>query len=293
MRPLPGLPGRHAGLRRRLADQRAGPAPAGADGRRHGHARDRPAPRARPGSRWRGPTSRAWRSSSTRPGGCRSTPRRRWSRGSASTTSSSSTRAPTPADLATPWRAAGQPVPASAPQDVEVRPRRRLRPRARPARAARRLPPAGRRRRRRAGAAAGARRRLDARQQGPAGHPADAAPGRQGLGLRGDQLPARPARRLARRTSSTSSGRSPGSASTSRSTAGTRRTSRSPAARPAATSPRSPRSRPNDPECQPGFEDADTSVQVAVPHYGVYDFAGCDRAARRRADARPVPRARG
>ncbi|MCW2795658.1 alpha/beta hydrolase [Nocardioides sp.] len=25
---------------------------------------------------------------------------------------------------------------------------------------------------------------------------------------------------------------------------------------------------------QPGFEDVDTSVQVAVPHYGVYDFAG-------------------
>jgi len=31
---------------------------------------------------------------------------------------------------------------------------------------------------------------------------------------------------------------------------------------------------PNTPEWQPGFEDADTSVQVAVPHYGVYDFAG-------------------
>jgi acetyl esterase/lipase len=30
----------------------------------------------------------------------------------------------------------------------------------------------------------------------------------------------------------------------------------------------------NDPEYQPGFEDADTSVQAAVPHYGVYDFAG-------------------
>ncbi|WP_028644435.1 alpha/beta hydrolase [Nocardioides sp. URHA0020] len=30
----------------------------------------------------------------------------------------------------------------------------------------------------------------------------------------------------------------------------------------------------NDPEYQPGFEDADTSVAVAVPHYGVYDFAG-------------------
>ena len=27
-------------------------------------------------------------------------------------------------------------------------------------------------------------------------------------------------------------------------------------------------------EWQPGFEDADTSVQVAVPHYGIYDFAG-------------------
>ena len=31
---------------------------------------------------------------------------------------------------------------------------------------------------------------------------------------------------------------------------------------------------PNDPDFQPGFEDADTTVQVAVPHYGVYDWAG-------------------
>jgi len=31
----------------------------------------------------------------------------------------------------------------------------------------------------------------------------------------------------------------------------------------------------NDPAYQPGFENADTSVAVAVPHYGVYDFAGC------------------
>jgi acetyl esterase/lipase len=30
----------------------------------------------------------------------------------------------------------------------------------------------------------------------------------------------------------------------------------------------------NDPAWQPGFEDVDTSVQVAVPHYGVYDVAG-------------------
>ncbi len=31
---------------------------------------------------------------------------------------------------------------------------------------------------------------------------------------------------------------------------------------------------PNAPEFQPGFEDADTAVQVAVPYYGVYDWAG-------------------
>ncbi|WAJ44052.1 alpha/beta hydrolase [Mycobacterium sp. Aquia_216] len=29
---------------------------------------------------------------------------------------------------------------------------------------------------------------------------------------------------------------------------------------------------PNDPQFQPGFEDADTQVDVAVPFYGVYDF---------------------
>ncbi len=31
---------------------------------------------------------------------------------------------------------------------------------------------------------------------------------------------------------------------------------------------------PGDPEYQPGFEDVDTSVQAAVPFYGIYDFAG-------------------
>lgn len=30
---------------------------------------------------------------------------------------------------------------------------------------------------------------------------------------------------------------------------------------------------PDDPAFQPGFEDADTSVRAAVPHYGVYDIA--------------------
>ena len=29
---------------------------------------------------------------------------------------------------------------------------------------------------------------------------------------------------------------------------------------------------PDDPEFQPGFEEADTSLQAAAPHYGVYDF---------------------
>jgi acetyl esterase/lipase len=30
---------------------------------------------------------------------------------------------------------------------------------------------------------------------------------------------------------------------------------------------------PGDPAFQPGFEDADTSIQACVPHYGAYDFA--------------------
>ncbi len=39
-------------------------------------------------------------------------------------------------------------------------------------------------------------------------------------------------------------------------------------------SPHRPRAlTPNDPVWQPGFEDADTSVQAAIPHYGVYDVA--------------------
>lgn len=31
---------------------------------------------------------------------------------------------------------------------------------------------------------------------------------------------------------------------------------------------------PNDPEYQPGFEEVDTTVQAAVPHYAVFDIAG-------------------
>ncbi|OBH47156.1 alpha/beta hydrolase [Mycobacterium mantenii] len=33
---------------------------------------------------------------------------------------------------------------------------------------------------------------------------------------------------------------------------------------------------PNDPQFQPGFEDADTRVQAAVPFYGIYDFTQFD-----------------
>jgi acetyl esterase/lipase len=33
---------------------------------------------------------------------------------------------------------------------------------------------------------------------------------------------------------------------------------------------------PNDPQFQPGFEDADTSVRAAVPFYGLYDFTSND-----------------
>jgi acetyl esterase/lipase len=49
---------------------------------------------------------------------------------------------------------------------------------------------------------------------------------------------------------------------------------------------------PGDPEYQPGFEDADTSVQAAVPHYGVYDLAadGGSRKARMMRDTFLAPR---
>ena len=50
---------------------------------------------------------------------------------------------------------------------------------------------------------------------------------------------------------------------------------------------------PNDPEYQPGFEDADTSVQAAVPHYGVYDFAGATGGRAAQLHARPLPGAEG
>lgn len=49
---------------------------------------------------------------------------------------------------------------------------------------------------------------------------------------------------------------------------------------------------PEEKEWQPGFEGADTSVQVAVPHYGVYDFAGATglKSARQMRDGFLAPR---
>ena len=48
----------------------------------------------------------------------------------------------------------------------------------------------------------------------------------------------------------------------------------------------------DDPDYQPGFEGADTSVAVAVPHYGVYDFAASTglRSAERMRDGFLAPR---
>ena len=74
------------------------------------------------------------------------------------------------------------------------------------------------------------------------------------------------------RTSSTSSGRWRGSRSTSPSTEAIRTSWRSRAVRRAGTSRALAALTPNEPEWQPGFEDADTSVVAAVPIYGRYDW---------------------
>jgi acetyl esterase/lipase len=48
---------------------------------------------------------------------------------------------------------------------------------------------------------------------------------------------------------------------------------------------------PNDPEYQPGFEDVDTTLQAAVPFYGVYDMAGLtgEKAVRKMRDSFLAP----
>ncbi len=63
-----------------------------------------------------------------------------------------------------------------------------------------------------------------------------------------------------------------GSRSTSPNTAVTPTSSRSPADRRAATSRALAALTPDDPQYQPGFEEADTSVVAAVPIYGRYDW---------------------
>ena len=107
------------------------------------------------------------------------------------------------------------------------------------------------------------------------------------------QLPARRRATRGPRTSSTSRSRSPGSVRTSREYGGdpdyiaiTGGSAGGHLAALAAVTA-------NDREWQPGFEDVDTSVQAAIPHYGVYDFAGVHRDPRVDPDARPVPGATG
>ena len=96
--------------------------------------------------------------------------------------------------------------------------------------------------------------------------------GRARLGVRVDRLPRQPADTPGRTTSSTSSGRWRGSRRTSPTTAVTRISLRSPAVRRAVICASLAALTPNDPQWQPGFEDADTSVVAAVPIYGRYDW---------------------
>ena len=192
-----------------------------------GQGRARPR-RRRARSAWPGWCARAARPATAS--------RRRWSRASASTTSSSSTRCPTPADLATPWRRLARPFNFA---DDGVRVIRDL-----PySEAGRRghldiyLPAGEDAITGRARPAAGPRRRVVGRRQGAPGPPADEPDGRQGLGLRGDQLPPLPARRVAGAHRRRQARHRLGQGATSPTTAATPTTSPSPAARPAVTSP--------------------------------------------------------
>ena len=151
-------------------------------------------------------------------------------------------------------------------------PQHRLRRRRHPRPPPRHHPPAHRPADGRARARLHPRRRLGHRRQARTGLPPAARARPPGLGDRDHQLPAEPARPPGPTTSWTASGPWPGCATTSPSTAGT----------PAfiAVSGGSAGGHlgallaltPGDPAFQPGFEEADTSVDACVPFYGVYDM---------------------
>ena len=106
----------------------------------------------------------------------------------------------------------------------------------------------------------------------PAGLSAAEPPGRPRLGVRVDRLPGQPQATPGPTTSSTSNARWRGSRRTSPTTAATPISLRSPAVRRAGTCASLAALTPDDPQWQPGFEDADTSVVAAVPIYGRYDW---------------------
>ena len=117
---------------------------------------------------------------------------------------------------------------------------------------------------------------LGHRQQGAAGHAAHGPPGRPGLGLRVDQLPAQPPGHLARPHRRREAGARLGQGQHRRPRRRPRLRAPSPAGRPAGTSRRWPPSPPTSRRSSPGFEEADTSVVAAVPFYGVYDWTNRD-----------------
>ena len=208
IRPVPGFRVGDPGVPGRLAHRRAGAAAAGGDRGRHRRRTCRtdarppgkrgkraPGP-TRPASPWPPPTPRAWRFLIDQSRRVQKNAEDALVEALGVGLPRAARHPPHPGRARRrPWRSAGQPVPdprrrgASSSATSPTTPGRQAGP-------ARRLPP-------RRPTLADAPVLLQVHgggwtpgQQGPAGHPADAAPRRQGLGLRRDQLPARPAGRL-------------------------------------------------------------------------------------------------
>ena len=127
------------------------------------------------------------------------------------------------------------------------------------------------RRRRRARAPPGPRRRLGDGPEGRSGRAADGPPRRTGMGVRHHQLPPLAARDVAR--SHRGRQASPGVDEGVHRRARWRPRLRGHHRRLGRRAPLlARRPHPDVADFQPGFEDTDTSVQAAVPFYGVYDF---------------------